>query len=105
MTRIHACLTIALVLACVLARFPSWPLAFAVAIVAGLALALLILAAWEADRLRGANALVDLVNKHHEAIREHAEAIADLKHSLVMRKIDSEAPREGLGTSFPGFPR
>ncbi len=105
MTRAHVCITIALVLACALARFPSWPLAFAVAVVAGLALALLILAAWEADRVRGANALVDLVNKHHEAIKEHAEAIADLKHSLVMRKIDNEGPREGLGTSFPGFPR
>ncbi len=105
MTRIHACLTIALVLACVLARFPSWPLAFAVAVLAGLALSLLILAAWETDRLRGANALVDLVNKHNEALKHHAEAIADLKHSLVMRKMDTEAPREGLGTSFPSFPR
>ncbi len=107
MTRSHACITIALVLACACARFPSWPLASAVAVAAFTALVFAGIEAWAADRERATRKLIGEMAELRSAIAEHAKAISDLRHRSTMKNMDEglpPAPASPFGTGF-GFPR
>jgi hypothetical protein len=91
--RIEVCGAVLLLLALACVVVPSWPLAFACAVVACVVGALL----WDADRARAtAKVLAEMAPmreeqaKLHGALAEHAKAIADLRHRLNTKTIAEE---------------
>lgn len=95
-----ACAFATLVLAAACIVVPSWPLAFACAVVAGVFAAHV----WEADRQREiAKVRVEISDTRtalaelRAAYVEHAKAISELKHRTVAQSLEGQA-------GFPDIP-